>query len=146
MRKALAALAVFVSLGLMVGEAQSAARFTVSRTSNLLKRMGCGVNPENCIWCTELHCYEVLGCNDDKCIISSSLQRESNPPKFGPVREGNPPTIVGPPSRKPRPVRPVGPVGVSNPDQPTSGRQPVILLRASSSGGGGGGGGHGHGH
>jgi hypothetical protein len=144
MRKVLAALAVFVSLGLMVGEAQSAARFTVSRTSNLFKRMQCGVNPENCAWCTDRHCYGVLGCDDSICIIASSLQQESNPPRFGPVQVGNPPTTVGPPGRKPPPFRPVGPVNVSNPNQPTSGSQPVILLRATSSGGGGGG--HGHGH
>jgi hypothetical protein len=59
------------------------------------------------------------------------------PPKPGPGREEDPPTTVGPPTRKPRPVQPVKPVGVSNPNNPNSGNGgPVILLREHNDSGG----------
>jgi hypothetical protein len=50
------------------------------------------------------------------------------------LRNPHPPTTVGPPTRKPRPVKPVKPVDVSNPNKTTN--APVILLRKNDSGGG----------
>lgn len=55
------------------------------------------------------------------------------------LRNPHPPTTVGRPTRKPRPVKPVNPVGVSNPNKTTN--APVILLRKNKSGSG-----QGHGH
>ena len=67
----------------------------------------------------------------------------TNPTKgtIGPGRLKNPPTTVGPPTRKPRPVHPVKPVGVSNPNKTDSGNGGAILLRKNDSGGR-----QGHGH
>jgi hypothetical protein len=57
------------------------------------------------------------------------------------VGNPHPPTTLGPPTRKPRPVKPVKPVGVSNPNKTNTGDSgPVILLRKNDSGG------QGHGH
>lgn len=60
---------------------------------------------------------------------------------IGPGRLKNPPTTVGRPTRKPRPVHPAKPVGVSNPNKTDSGNGGAILLRKNDSGGR-----QGHGH
>jgi hypothetical protein len=87
-------------------------------------------------------CYDF--CDDDAlaCHSSGLTKQQTPPPPCTGVRctlpKSNPPTTVGPPARKPRPVQPAKPVGVSNPGNPNSGNNgPVILLRKNNSGGSG---------
>jgi hypothetical protein len=143
MKKSLSILAIIFSLSLMVVEAQSAPPFHIKQTSNLFKRMGCGVNPEGCIWCSKSSskCYIVDGCKDGWCNVWASRRNPTDPNKgIGTGRTKSPPTTVGNPRHPPRyPVKPVKPVGVSNPNQ-TDKSNPVILLRNNDSGS------QGHGH
>jgi len=83
-------------------------------------------------------CYDK--CDYDYVTCSNSgLTKQQTPPQpcrgiHCSLRNPHPPTTVGPPTRRPPPVKPVKPVGVSNPNKTTN--APVILLRKNDSGGG----------
>jgi len=86
-------------------------------------------------------CYDNCDAKQGKCIAAGDTKKQQTPPPpcIGircTLPTSHPPTTVGPPARKPRPVQPAKPVGVSNPNQPNNG--PVILYRKNESGGGNG--------
>lgn len=161
MRKVWASLFVFVAFVFVCGETQSAPPYRIRQGSFLFKHQGCGYNPEGCVWCsiTSQRCFLVGRCKNNWCDVwykqrdptttkpdrpvrGEPVSPPRTPPKkTGPGRVDNPPTTVGPPTRKPRPVHPVKPVGVSNPNKTDSGNGGAILLRKNDSGGR-----QGHGH
>ena len=90
-------------------------------------------------------CYDQCLTNYQSCAAGVTNKQQTPPPPCTGIhctlRNPNPPTTVGPPTRKPSPVKPVKPVGVSNPNKTSTGSPaPVILLRKNDSGG------QGHGH
>jgi hypothetical protein len=86
-------------------------------------------------------CYDQCLRNYQSCARGATNKQQTPPPPCEGIhctlRNPHPPTTVGPPARKPRPVKPVNPVGVSNPNKTNSGNSgPVILYRKNDSGGG----------
>ena len=96
--------------------------------------------------CTTDQCVEDCQYESIKCQLAGTTKKQQTPPPpctgiHCTLRNPTPPTTVGQPNRKPRPVTPVKPVGVSNRGNNNTGSSgPVILLRQHDSGG------HGHGH
>ena len=89
-------------------------------------------------------CYQQCNDNYFACLGFPPTPKQQTPPPpcrgiHCTLRNPHPPTTVGPPTHKPRPVQPVNPSGVSNPNKTTN--APVILDRKNDSGGG-----HGRGH
>lgn len=82
MRKVLTTLGVLLSLGLMVGEAQSS-HYTIRQNSYYWKVVGCGYNPQGCVYCTKTSgkCFIVDGCDGTWCNVWGA---QRNPPKIGP--------------------------------------------------------------
>jgi hypothetical protein len=83
-------------------------------------------------------CYQQCLKNYQDCTLGVTKKQQTPPPPCRGIhctlRNPHPPTIVGEPTRTPRPVTPVNPVGLSNPNKTTN--APVILLRKNDSGGG----------
>ena len=93
-------------------------------------------------------CYQRCLLNYQDCAAGVATKKQQTPPPpcsgiHCTLRPTHPPTTVGPTTPPPRPVKPVNPVGVSNPNKPTTGNEPVIQLQKNDSGGSGG---QGHGH
>jgi hypothetical protein len=91
-------------------------------------------------------CYQQCLLDYQNCFAAGATKKQQTPPPpcsgiHCTLRPTHPPTTVGPTTPLPRPVKPVNPVGVSNPNKPTTGNEPVILLRKNDSSGG-----QGHGH
>ena len=88
-------------------------------------------------------CYSQCISNYVSCVSGVKNKQQTPPPPCRGIHctlhNPHPPTTVGPPTRKPRPVNPVKPVGVSNPNKTPP--APVVLFRQNDSGGG-----HGRGH
>ena len=86
-------------------------------------------------------CYDQCQTSYLSCASGATKKQQTPPPPCTGIhctlRNPHPPTTVGPPTRKPRPVRPVKPVGVSNPNKTDTGNSgPVILYRKNDSGSG----------
>jgi hypothetical protein len=86
-------------------------------------------------------CTDRCDTRRDDCVIGDTPPKQQTPPPpctgiHCTLRNPHPPTSVGPPTRKPRPVKPVKPVGVSNPNKTNTGNSgPVILYRKNGSDG-----------
>jgi hypothetical protein len=100
MRVALIFLAVLVLLRFTAVDAQAVPPFTVSEASPLLKKMGCGINPENCTWCSKRTgtCYMVTNCHDGACGIWPNPNNPSDakiiPDKMAVMKKSNRPSTA----------------------------------------------------
>jgi hypothetical protein len=86
-------------------------------------------------------CTDRCDSRRNECALGLPYPKQQTPPPpctgiHCTLRNPHPPTTVGPPARKPRPVKPVNPVGVSNPNKTNTNSGPVILYRKNDAGGG----------
>ena len=92
--------------------------------------------------CNSQACTDKCDNRRSECVLGTTTKKQQTPPPpctgiRCTLRNPHPPTTVGPPIRKPRPIEPVKPVDVSNPNKTGAGNSaPVILYRKNNYSGG----------